>query len=96
MCLGIPAALNPGVPSSVRVVACAAQGAAYLEDVGTTRQTCQAEPIPEVEAFIDYKLTEMASRNEPHEFEEIATRIARKRISSNILVANGPVSAVGW
>lgn len=76
--------------------ACAAQGAAYLEDVGTTRQTCHvAEPIPEAEAFIDYKLTEMASRNEHHEFEEIATRIARKRISSNILIANGPVSAGG-
>lgn len=54
-----------------------------------------AEPIPEAEAFIGYKLTEMASRNEHHEFEEIATRIARKRISSNILIANGPVSAGG-
>ncbi|MEV6276667.1 hypothetical protein [Nocardia sp. NPDC051832] len=51
--------------------------------------------IPEAEAFIHFKLSEMASRNEHHEFEEIATRIARKRISSNILIATGPVSSGG-
>lgn len=53
------------------------------------------ELIPEAEAFIRFKLSEMSSRNEHHEFEEIATRIARKRISSNILIATGPVSSGG-
>ncbi|WP_227981883.1 hypothetical protein [Nocardia spumae] len=45
--------------------------------------------------FIQFKLNEMSSRNEHHEFEEIATRIARKRISSNLLIATGPVSSGG-
>lgn len=54
-----------------------------------------AEPIPEAEAFITFKLSEMSSRNEHHEFEEIATRIARRRISANILIATGPVSSGG-
>jgi hypothetical protein len=40
-------------------------------------------------------LNELASRNEHHRFEEIATRVARKRISSNILIATGPVSSGG-
>lgn len=53
------------------------------------------EPIPEVEAFINFKLSEMSSRNEHHEFEEIATRIARRRITANILIATGPVSSGG-
>ncbi|MGA9146849.1 MAG: hypothetical protein WBZ04_04755 [Candidatus Nanopelagicales bacterium] len=52
-------------------------------------------PTPELEAFIQFRLEAMAERNEHHEFEEVATRIARKRISSNILIANGPVSAGG-
>ena len=51
-----------------------------------------AEPIAEAEAFINFKLSEMASRDEHHEFEEITTLIARKRISANILIAIGPVS----
>jgi hypothetical protein len=54
-----------------------------------------AEPIPEAEAYIQFRLNELASRNEHHRFEEIATRIARKRISSNILIATGPVSSGG-
>jgi len=40
------------------------------------------EQIPEAETFIRFRLGEMAERNEHHKFEEIATRIARKRISS--------------
>jgi hypothetical protein len=37
----------------------------------------------------------MSARNEHHRFEEIAVRIARRRIGSNILLATGPVSAGG-
>lgn len=51
--------------------------------------------IPEVEAFVSVQLSMLAERNEHHVFERIATRIARRRLSSNILVANGPVSAGG-
>ncbi|MEV4201928.1 hypothetical protein [Micromonospora globbae] len=53
------------------------------------------ESIPEAEAYIQFRLGELSSRNEHHRFEEIATRIARKRISSNILIATGPVSSGG-
>ncbi|WP_080684807.1 hypothetical protein [Salinispora arenicola] len=53
------------------------------------------EPIPEAEAYIHFRLSELASRNEHHRFEEIATRIARKRISSNILIATGPFPGDG-
>lgn len=53
------------------------------------------EPIPQTEAFIQFRLDQMSSRNEHHEFEEVATRIARKRISANILIATGPVSSGG-
>ncbi|MFE0147842.1 hypothetical protein ACFWY5_11885 [Nonomuraea sp. NPDC059007] len=53
------------------------------------------EPIPEAEAYIRFRLSEMSSRNEHHRFEEIATRVAQKRISSNILIATGPVSSGG-
>ena len=53
------------------------------------------EPIPAAESYIGWRLHQLPARNEHHMFEEIATRIARKRISSNILVATGPVSAGG-
>ncbi|MFC4056083.1 hypothetical protein ACFOY4_40895 [Actinomadura syzygii] len=53
------------------------------------------EHIPEAEAFIRFRLVEMSSRNEHHRFEEIATRVAQKRISSNIMIATGPVSSGG-
>lgn len=53
------------------------------------------EHIPEAEAYIRFRLNEMSSRNEHHRFEEIATRVAQKRISSNILIATGPVSSGG-
>jgi hypothetical protein len=53
------------------------------------------ESVPEAEAFIRFRLGELSSRNEHHRFEEIATRIAQKRVSSNILIATGPVSAGG-
>jgi hypothetical protein len=51
--------------------------------------------IPAAEAFVSFQLAQLASRNEHHTFEKIATRIARARISLNILLANGPVSAGG-
>lgn len=54
-----------------------------------------SEPIPEAEAYIQFRLDGLASRNEHHRFEEIAVRIARRRISANILLATGPVSAGG-
>lgn len=53
------------------------------------------EPIAQAEAYIQFRLDSLASANEHHRFEEIATRIARKRISANILLATGPVSAGG-
>lgn len=53
------------------------------------------EQIPEAEAYIRFRLDELSSRNEHHRFEEIATRVAQKRISSNILIATGPVSSGG-
>jgi len=53
------------------------------------------ELTPEAETFIRFRLDQMGERNEHHRFEDIATRIARKRISSNILIATGPVSAGG-
>ncbi len=54
-----------------------------------------SEPIPEAEAYIQFRLDGLASRNEHHRFEEIAVRIARRRISANILLATGPVAAGG-
>ncbi|MFP3712593.1 hypothetical protein [Puerhibacterium sp. TATVAM-FAB25] len=51
--------------------------------------------IPEAEAYIQFRLHELSSRNEHHRFEEIATRIARRRISANIMIATGPVSSGG-
>ncbi|BAU96218.1 hypothetical protein N24_1956 [Corynebacterium suranareeae] len=51
--------------------------------------------VPELETYISFCLGQLSERNEHHTFEIIATRIARKRISANILVANGPVSAGG-
>lgn len=51
--------------------------------------------ILETEAFIRFRLLEMSSLNEHHRFEEIATRVAQKRISANVLIATGPVSSAG-
>ncbi|WP_343904623.1 hypothetical protein [Nocardioides aquiterrae] len=54
-----------------------------------------SQHVPELESYIDYRLQSLSQRNEHHKFEDICTRIARKRISANILVANGPVSSGG-
>lgn len=51
--------------------------------------------IPAAEAFIRFQLDQLSSRNEHHTFEAIAARIARRRVSTNILLAGGPVSAGG-
>ncbi len=51
--------------------------------------------VPATEAFIGFQLAQMSARNEHHEFEAVAVRIARRRISSNILLATGPVSGGG-
>lgn len=50
--------------------------------------------VPNQTAII-IRLQELLSRNEHHRFEEIATRVAQKRISSNIKIATGPVSSGG-
>ncbi|MDF3308923.1 hypothetical protein P3H15_28315 [Rhodococcus sp. T2V] len=47
------------------------------------------------ETFIRFQLEQLAARNEHHKFEQICTRIARRRISSNILLSIGPASAGG-
>ena len=52
-------------------------------------------PFPRPRRISSSGSTSLASRNEHHRFEEIATRIARKRISSNILIATGPVNSGG-
>lgn len=51
--------------------------------------------MPEAENYINWRLNDMSVRNEHHRFEEIATRVARRRISMNIQIATGPVSAGG-
>ena len=49
----------------------------------------------EAERFIRFQLEQLAARNEHHAFEEIAFRIAERRLSSNLLPATGPVSTGG-
>jgi hypothetical protein len=50
---------------------------------------------PETEAFIRFQLGQLASTNQHHTFERISEWIARRRLSSNIIPATGPVSAGG-
>lgn len=54
-----------------------------------------SEIRPQAEAFIRFRILEMTERNEHHRFEEVATLVAQKRVSSNILIATGPVSSKG-
>lgn len=49
----------------------------------------------EAERYIRFQLEHLTARNEHHAFEEICCRIARRRLSSNLLLATGPVSAGG-
>lgn len=50
---------------------------------------------PAAEKLIHFQLERMSSRNEHHRFEEIYFRVARRRISNNVKLAKGPVSAGG-
>jgi hypothetical protein len=53
-------------------------------------------PSPvEAERYIRFQLEHLTARNEHHTFEEICYRIAKRRLSSNLLPATGPVSAGG-
>lgn len=47
------------------------------------------------EKYIHFQLEQMSARNEHHRFEEICFRVARRRVSSNVKLASGPVSAGG-
>jgi hypothetical protein len=49
----------------------------------------------EAERYIRFQLDQLAARNEHHTFEEICYRIAKRRLSSNLLPATGPVGAGG-
>jgi hypothetical protein len=49
----------------------------------------------EAERYIRFQLEHLTARNEHHTFEEICYRIAKRRLSSNLLPATGPVSAGG-
>ncbi|WP_091471022.1 hypothetical protein [Paenarthrobacter nitroguajacolicus] len=51
--------------------------------------------IVETETFIRFQLDQLGAQNRHHEFENICFRIAKRRISSNILPATGPVSSGG-
>lgn len=53
-----------------------------------------ANPV-EAEKYLQFQLSELAGSNAHHVFEEICVRVARRRISANILLATGPVSAGG-
>ncbi len=53
-----------------------------------------ATPL-EAERYIRFQLEHLTARNEHHTFEEISYRIAKRRLSSNILPATGPVGAGG-
>ncbi len=49
----------------------------------------------EAERYIRFQLEHLTARNEHHTFEEICYRLAKRRLSSNLLLATGPVSAGG-
>ncbi len=65
------------------------------DDLMETMIRVMSGTIHSAEAFINAQLSVLSENNSHHEFEKIATRIARHRISANILIANGPVSAGG-
>jgi hypothetical protein len=49
----------------------------------------------ETERYIRFQLGQLRFRNEHHQFEDICCRIAERRLSSNIVLATGPVGAGG-
>lgn len=50
---------------------------------------------PAAEKYILFQLDQMSPQNEHHRFEELSYRVARRRVSSNVKLASGPVSAGG-
>jgi hypothetical protein len=46
-------------------------------------------------AFVRFSLSQLRSRNEHHRFEHLCEALARQRITPNIVVGTGPVSAGG-
>lgn len=53
-----------------------------------------ASPV-EAERYIRFQLEHLTARNDHHGFEAICYRVAKQRLSSNLLWATGPVSAGG-
>lgn len=53
-----------------------------------------ATPV-EAERYIRFQLEHLTTRNAHHEFEQICYRIAKRRLSSNVVLASGPVGAGG-
>jgi hypothetical protein len=53
-----------------------------------------ASPV-EAERYIRFQLEHLTSNNDHHAFEQICYRIAKRRLSSNIALATGPVGAGG-
>ena len=51
--------------------------------------------VVEAEKYVLYLLAELGAANEHHRFEDVCARLARIRVSSNIMLATGPVSAGG-
>ncbi|HEY3692080.1 MAG TPA: hypothetical protein VGL46_17580, partial [Pseudonocardiaceae bacterium] len=49
----------------------------------------------QLRAFVRYSLSQLRNRNEHHRFEHLCEALARQRITPNIVVGTGPVSAGG-
>lgn len=49
----------------------------------------------EAELYIRFLLEQLSTRNEHHTFERVAFEVAKRRLSSNLRLATGPVSAGG-
>lgn len=49
----------------------------------------------EAEKYILFQMDQLGAGNAHHAFEELCTRVAQRRVSSNILLVTGPVSAGG-
>lgn len=49
----------------------------------------------DAERFIRFQLEQLTVHNEHHLFEDICVRVAKRRVSSNLRLATGPVSAGG-
>jgi hypothetical protein len=49
----------------------------------------------QLRAFVRFSLSQLRSRNEHHRFEHLCAALARQRITPNIVVGTGPVSAGG-